>query len=150
MNRELPHFIERLKKEGFGIKLDTNGFFPKTLETALSYLDYVAMDIKTSLEKYLITGAKKTDVLLQSIKLLIGGQVDYEFRNTAVPGIVNKEDVSKMGEMVKGAERFVFQQFVPGENLNKCFNYLKPYSDEVIKGFAEVMSSYVREVELRI
>lgn len=150
MNKDLPAFIKRLKHDGFAVKLDTNGFFPQTLEACLPELDYLAMDIKTSLEKYGLTGAEETDSLMRSIGLLIHGRVDYEFRNTVVPGFVNEEDIPKMGAMVEGAKRFVFQQFVPGETLDKTLNELKPYAPSVITSFAEVMKRYVKEVELRV
>jgi len=150
LNKELPAFVRRLKEKGFSVKLDTNGFFPDILERCLPHLDYVAMDVKTSLEKYKLLGAEDTDSFLQSIRLLKGGKVDYEFRNTVVPNIVNEDDIPKMGEIVKDAKRFVFQQFVPGEALDERFNDVKPYPPKVITRFAEVMKKYVSEVTLRI
>jgi len=150
LNKDLPIFVKGLKTCGFSVKLDTNGFFPKILEKCLPYLDYVAMDVKTSLEKYNLLGAKSTSGFLQSIELLKGGKVDYEFRNTVVPGIVNQEDVPKMGETVSDAKRFVFQQFLPKETLDKRFKDVKPYPPKVINHFAKVMSNYVNDVTLRI
>ncbi|MCW4020096.1 MAG: anaerobic ribonucleoside-triphosphate reductase activating protein [Candidatus Bathyarchaeota archaeon] len=150
LNEELPAFVRRLKEKGFSVKLDTNGFFPQTLERCLPHVDYVAMDMKTCLEKYKMLGAKNTDSFLKSIELLKKGSVDYEFRNTVVPGVVNEEDVPKMGETVNGARCFVFQQFVPGETLDNRFNDVKPYPPRVIEGFAEIMKKYVTAVVLRI
>ncbi len=150
MNSDLPDFVRKLKGEGFSVKLDTNGFYPKVLKECLPSLDYVAIDIKTSLKKYSLMGAHDTSSLLTSIKMLIEGSVDYEFRCTVVPTIVTVEDILKMGETVKGAKRFAFQQFVPGGTLDKNFNNLKPYPAEVIRSFVEIMKKYVGEVVLRI
>jgi len=150
LNSDLPTFIRQLKDEGFSVKLDTNGFFPDVLEKCLPSLDYVAMDFKTSLEKYKLLGASDTRNLLLSLELLKKGSVDYELRNTTVPTIVTEEDIPKMGETVKGARRFAFQQFVPGETLDETFNSLKPYPPEVISSFADTMRNYVNEVILRI
>jgi pyruvate formate lyase activating enzyme len=150
LNHDLPAFVQLLKSEGFSVKLDTNGFFPDVLEKCLPSLDYVAMDFKTSLEKYSLMGADDTRNLLRSLGMLKKGNVDYELRNTTVPTIVTTEDIPKMGETVKGAKRFVFQQFVPGETLDKALNSLKPYPPEVITSFAETMKKYVNEVILRI
>ena len=150
VNEDLPAFVRRLKEKGFSVKLDSNGFFPQVLERCLSHVDYVAMDVKTSLDKYRLLGAKETKGLLRSIGLLKEGRVEYEFRNTAVPGLVDEEDVAKMGEMVRGARRFVFQQFLPGSTLDEKFNDVKPYPAEVITRFADAMKSYVEEVTLRI
>ena len=150
LNSDLPTFVRQLKDEGFSVKLDTNGFFPDVLEKCLPSLDYVAMDFKTSLEKYKLLGASDTRNLLLSLELLKKGSVDYELRNTTVPTIVTEEDIPKMGETVKGARRFAFQQFVPGETLDETFNSLKPYPPEVISSFAKIMRNYVNEVILRI
>jgi len=150
MNRELPAFIRRLKENGFHVKLDTNGFYPETLKECLPYLDYVAMDVKTSLDKYKILGAKSTDKLLRSVRMIKEGKVDYEFRNTVVPGIVTEGDIHEIGRIVEGARRFAFQQFRPGEALDKAFNYVKPYSSDIIIQFSKIMKRYVSEVILRI
>jgi pyruvate formate lyase activating enzyme len=48
MHKELPKFLAKLKERGFFVKLDTNGFFPDTLQECLPFVDYVAMDIKTA------------------------------------------------------------------------------------------------------
>jgi pyruvate formate lyase activating enzyme len=82
--------------------------------------------------------------------MLKEGKVDYEFRNTSVPDIVDEEDISNMGEIVKGAQHFVFQQFVPGDTLDKSFNNVKPYHPDVIARFAEEMRKYVKKVTVRI
>jgi len=150
MNRDLPEFIRKLKENGFQVKLDTNGFYPETLRESLPYLDYVAMDVKTSLEKYKLLGAKDTENLLRSIQIIMEGKVDYEFRNTVVPRIVDEEDIIKIGKMVEGAKRFAFQQFRPGETLDEAFNDVKPYTDDIIIKFSKIMEKYVSEVILRI
>jgi len=150
MNRDLPEFIRRLKENGFHVKLDTNGFYPETLRKCLPYLDYVAMDVKTSLEKYKLLGVKNIDNLLSSIRMIMEGKVDYEFRNTVVPRIVNEKDIPKIGRIIKGAKRFAFQQFRPGETLDEAFNYVKPYSESIIIKFSKIMEKYVSEVILRI
>jgi len=150
LNEDLLAFVRRLKEKGFSVKLDSNGFFPQVLERCLPHVDYVAMDVKTSVDKYRLLGAKETKGFLRSIGLLKEGRVEYEFRNTAVPGLVDEDDVPKMGQIVRGARLFVFQQFLPGSTLDEKFNDVKPYPPEVITGFADVMKSYVDEVTLRI
>jgi pyruvate formate lyase activating enzyme len=108
------------------------------------------MDFKTSLEKYRLMGANDVTNLIRSLEVLRKGNVDYELRNTTVPTIVTEEDIPKMGETVRGARRFAFQQFVPGETLDKTLNSIKPYTPEVIGSFAKIMANYVQEVILRI
>jgi pyruvate formate lyase activating enzyme len=150
IHRETPRFLRKLKEKGFLVKLDTNGLDSKTLEECLPYVDYVALDVKTSLEKYRRLGAKETAELLRTIEILKTGKVEYEFRTTVVPSFVEMEDVHKICEVVKGARTFVFQQFVSGDTLDEKFKTLIPYSREIISGYADVMKSYAEDVVLRV
>jgi len=150
MHREVPKFLRKLKEKGFAVKLDTNGFYPHVLEECLPYVDYAALDVKTSLDKYTRLGAKDTGEFLRTIEILKTGKVEYEFRTTVVPGFVETEDIPEMGKVVKGAKTFAFQQFIPEDTLDKSFKTLKPYPPEVITGFAEAMKKYVDKIILRV
>ncbi len=104
------------------------GFYPRfknelieTLEECLQSVDYVAMDVKTCLDKYKLLGAKDTVGLMRSVEMLKTGKVPYEFRTTVVPELVTADDVTCIGELVKGARTHAFQQFVPTDTLDKHF-----------------------------
>jgi len=150
MHKETPKFLRKLKERGFTVKLDTNGFYPQVLEECLPYVDYVALDVKTSLKKYGLLGARDTAGLLQTIEILKTGKVAYEFRTTVVPELVEAEDIICIGELIKGARTHAFQQFVPEDILDKKFESLKPYTPEKIAEFAEKMKEYVESVILRV
>jgi pyruvate formate lyase activating enzyme len=149
LHKELPKFLKKLKERGFAVKLDTNGFFPQVLEECLPYVDYVALDVKTSPEKYAGLGARDTAGFLRTIEMLKTGKVEYEFRTTVVPGVVNIEDITRIGELVKGAKILAIQQFVPGDTLDRNLT-LKPYSSEILTKFAESMRNYAENMVLRI
>jgi pyruvate formate lyase activating enzyme len=150
MHKELPKFLAKLKAKGFLVKLDTNGFYPEVLEECLPDVDYVALDVKTSLDKYKLLGAKDTNSLVRSVEMLKTGKVACEFRTTAVPELVTAEDVTCIGELLKGAKTHAFQQFVPYDTLEKKCESLKPYAPETINGFAECMMKFVENVILRV
>ncbi|MCJ7699549.1 anaerobic ribonucleoside-triphosphate reductase activating protein [Candidatus Bathyarchaeota archaeon] len=150
IHRDLPRFLGKLKDRGFMIKLDTNGFNSQVLEECLPFVDFVALDVKTSLGKYGRLGAGDTGEFVRTVEMLKTGKVDYEFRATVVPGFVDAEDVPRIGELVRGARAFVFQQFVAGDTLDKSFGSVKPYSPECIMGFAESMQQYAENVTLRV
>jgi pyruvate formate lyase activating enzyme len=149
IHRGLPKFLKKLKDKGFAVKLDTNGFKPQVLEECLPYVDYVALDVKTSLEKYGRLGARSTAELLRTIEILKMGKVECEIRTTVVPSFVDDEDVIKIGELVKGVRTFVFQQFVPDDVMDKSLS-VKPYSPENIAGFAETMKKFTENTILRV
>lgn len=150
IHKELPKFLSKLKTRGFTVKLDTNGFYPDVLEECLGCVDYVAMDVKTCLNKYKLLGADDTSGFMRSVEILKMGKVPYEFRTTMVPELVTQDDSTCIGELVKGANNHVFQQFNPRDTLDKRFEGLKPYPAEVIKEFADTMKKYVENALLRV
>ena len=150
IQNDLPEFLSKLKSLGYILKLDSNGMRSKVLERSLPYLDYVAIDVKTSVDLYAKLQAKSPNDILKTIKILKGGTVNYEFRCTSVPGFVNEKIVHKMGKMVKGGKKFIFQQFIPGDTLDPNYNSKIPYSNEKIMKFANIMSYYVEDVSVRL
>lgn len=149
MHKEIPKFLRKLKDKGFAVKLDTNGFYPKVLEECLPYVDYVALDVKTSLDKYVRLGAKDVVPLLQAIEILKTGKVEYEFRTTVVPSFVEAEDINRIGELIKGAKNFALQQFIPEDILDKTFKTVKPYPLEIFASFAEIMKQHADKIVIR-
>jgi hypothetical protein len=67
-----------------------------------------------------------------------------------VPELVTAEDITRIGELVKGAKTYAFQQFVPQDTLDKRFEMLKPYAPETITEFAENIKKYVENTILRV
>jgi len=112
---DIVEFIRRIKKMGYKVKLDTNGARPDILRLlyAKKLLDYVAMDIKNSPEKYNSTTNSKVDIerIKLSVNLIRNSGVDYEFRTTAVPGLHKEEDFAKIGKWLEGAKKYVLQAF---------------------------------------
>ncbi len=151
---ELEGFLGEIKKMGFQIKLDTNGSNPELLEALVEkdLVDYVAMDIKTSLdERYDRASGVKTDLdsLKKSIGLLMRSGIDYEFRTTVVPTIVENKDVNNIAEYIKGAKKLVLQQFVgPGSYLEEVAG-IEPFERQVFNDMVLSSSQHVEEVLLR-
>jgi pyruvate formate lyase activating enzyme len=150
IHADLPKFSRMLKEHDYLVKLDSNGLLPEMLEKCLPDLDYVAIDVKTSPELYPKLKAESVEGLLKTIKILKRSAVDYEFRCTVVPGFVDEDIVPRMGEMVEGARRFAFQQFIPGDTLDPSFSSIIPYTKEQISQLANIMASYVEEVDIRV
>lgn len=147
-------FIETIKQEGFLVKLDTNGSQPEKLEKLFqkNLLDFVAMDIKSSPEKYhQAIGGQFVNLenIFKSIELIQKSGVNYEFRTTAVPGLIDKIEIEKIGQWLKSSDCFVLQQFKREKNLNKSWQKIKPYSEEELNDLIEAAKPYFRKVELR-
>ncbi|MFA7658973.1 MAG: anaerobic ribonucleoside-triphosphate reductase activating protein [Candidatus Gastranaerophilaceae bacterium] len=153
LQKSLPEFIKQIKDMGFLVKLDTNGTNPEMLRQLLdkNLIDYVAMDIKAPLEKYSEVVCSKVDTknILKSIEILKNSNIDYEFRTTVVKSQLSHADFEKIGEIIKGADKYYLQKFVPTKTADKHFLSEKTYSDEEFKGIIEDLQKYLTYVKLR-
>jgi pyruvate formate lyase activating enzyme len=150
----LEEFIRSLKSHGFKVKLDTNGTQPEVIARLLAgdLLDYVAMDVKAPPEKYdLLTGTRADlEAIKESIALIKNSRVAYEFRTTAVPGLLLEEDFLAIGQMLAGARHYVLQQFRPaGTLLNPGLQELLPYPETTLKNIAVKLQPFFARVEVR-
>ncbi len=116
LDRDLLSFLSRIKSMGFLVKLDTNGFYPAVIEQCISenLVDYIAVDLKTSPEKYSSLTGTDADFskIVKTLDTIRGSGIDYEIRTTCVPGFVTVEDIKLIGEAVGDVQNWYLQQFV--------------------------------------
>jgi len=153
--KNLRVFITKVKEKGFKVKLDTNGTNPERLKELIDarLLDYIAMDVKNSLEMYDETAGCKADInaIKRSIEIIKNSGVNYEFRTTVVPGLHTKEDMKKIGELLKGSEKFAIQNFRPDKNvIDVRYRNIKPFSKEELGEFKRIVEGYIKEIEMRL
>jgi pyruvate formate lyase activating enzyme len=117
IHADLPEFVRRIRSLGFPVKLDTNGYHPDMLRRLLEekLIDYAAMDIKNSPEKYAVTAGTERlsiDAVHQSVRYLMRqGRIPYEFRTTVVRQYHTAEDFVSIGKWIRGAEAYYLQNF---------------------------------------
>ena len=150
--RELPSFINKIRALGFAIKLDTNGTNPDMLASLIreGLVDYVAMDIKSSRAGYpRASGIPDIDVskIDESVKILLSGKVDYEFRTTLVRELHSLSDMEDIGRWISGAKRYFLQSFKDsGDLISDGFSALDTKS---LAEFLEAVRGYVRGAQIR-
>lgn len=149
---DLPVFIEKIREMGYLVKLDTNGYRPKILRTLLEkkVLDYVAMDIKNTKERYAMTvGRKDLDIacIEESVEMLKEGPVAYEFRTTVVRELHRKEDFAAIGEWLAGAGSYFLQAYQDNENVIQ--GGFTAYGRKEMEELAQMVRRNVARVELR-
>lgn len=156
---DLPEFIKKIKGIGtYKIKLDTNGTNSKMLQMLINdgLIDYVAMDIKSSEEKYYesIGLDNKTsninaiiDRVKESINILINSEIEYEFRTTIVDKLHTKEEIIGIGKLIKGAKRHYLQSFKDSEYV--LDHSLSSVDKEKLLQFQNIMATYVNEASIR-
>ncbi len=135
---DIRDFVEELKKMDYLVKLDTNGTNPNMLKELVEakLIDYVAMDVKNSLEEYpKATGVSGLlDKVTESKDFLLKGTVPYEFRTTVVKGIHTKESLVSLAKWIRGAEQYFLQQYKDsGSILNP--QGLSSFSEAEMKEF---------------
>jgi pyruvate formate lyase activating enzyme len=117
---DLIEFMQKIKKSGFLIKLDTNGSNPYVLGEAirLKLADYIAMDIKAPLEKYQVITNCKADIekIKESVDLIKNCDVKYEFRTTVLRSQLSEEDILQIKDLAYNARLWILQKYIPPEN----------------------------------
>ncbi len=118
---DLKEFILKVRELGYEVKLDSNGTRPDVLASFIEekIVDYIAMDIKNSKERY----AETVDVenfdlspVEESVKLLKKGNVEYEFRTTLVKEFISADDIRGIADWLAGAKRYFLQHFKDSGN----------------------------------
>ncbi len=149
---DLLSLLREIKGLGYFVKLDTNGSFPDRLRELVqeNLIDYVAMDIKNSPERYAETiGMDQFDIapVQDSVAFLLSGAVRYEFRTTVVRQFHDEKDFISIGEWIRGAEQYFLQAFLDSGNTIK--SGLSGYEKSELERFAALLKKDVPQTEIR-
>ena len=151
LQKDIVEFIRKIKNEGFDVKLDTNGSFPDRLKAIVSedLLDYIAMDIKNSEEKYSLTAGIDGDCkqMFECIDFIMSSGVDYEFRTTVVKELHTIQDIENIAKRIKGAKRYFLQNFTDSGDL--ILPDLSAHSEETLSKMRDAAAPFVELCQLR-
>jgi pyruvate formate lyase activating enzyme len=150
---ELPDFLQRLKKIGLSVKLDTNGSNPQMLRELLErkIVDYVAMDIKSPINRYNeITCSKiRPEDIEESIEI-VKLFSEHEFRTTVIP-VLNEKDLRVMGGLVSRSGKprlYTLQQFRNTKTYDPEYSRMKPKSSKELERLRKIMQEFAFEVRI--
>ena len=155
---DIADLFRRVRALGYSVKLDTNGTSPDKLSDLIGegLVDYVAMDVKNSRERYAATVgrdrpgdtfADSMERIERSIALLLEGRVPYEFRTTVVREFHDDDSVRGIAEMIRGAEHYFLQCFTDRDSV--LLGGLHAPSREEMERYAEIVRPSVGEVQIR-
>jgi pyruvate formate lyase activating enzyme len=152
IHRALPQFFGRIKDMGYAVKLDTNGTNPEMLAALINdgLVDYVAMDIKNSPERYedsVVINAELIDRVRESASLLMEGRVDFEFRTTLMREMHGEEEIRAIGRWLSGDEKFFLQTYRDEGDL--LVGGFTPHSEEEKKTLVNILREYIPNAKLR-
>ena len=128
LQKDLKEFLAKVKALGYLVKLDTNGGRPEALKELVeaAVVDYVAMDIKNSPARYGETAGVPNMTLAhieESIRYLLSGKVDFEFRTTVADELHDAEDFEVIGKWLTSLDpahktpKFFIQPYVDRESV---------------------------------
>lgn len=145
--------VKLFKDMGYLVKLDTNGSNYEVLKELVNknLIDYVAMDVKNSIDCYKNTaGINNDDILnnvIKSIKFLKDNNIDYEFRTTLVEELHSSESIEEMGKMLKGSKRLFLQKF---NDKGTCIkNNLHEVEIKKALEYKCILEKYIQIVQMR-
>ena len=150
IQKDLISFIEKIKKLGLKVKLDTNGSNPKVIKELLDnkLIDYIAMDVKTSFDKYNLITNREVDLLdiAESIKLIKESNIDFEFRTTVVKDFVSYDDLVSILEYL-GCSNYYLQKFEDRES--NIVYHLDSYTDKELKDIYDNLKEKYSFIKIR-
>ena len=148
----LSNLIQSIKELGYAVKLDTNGTHPQELQNLIdqNLLDYVAMDIKNSPDRYKeTTGQPNLNLssIEKSVSILNSGIIECEFRTTVIKEFHDENAFHAIGKLIKGAKNYYLQPFVDRDTVPN-HNLHAPTKQE-LQNYAKIMENYVKNVSIR-
>lgn len=154
LQKNLISLVRRIRELGYLIKLDTNGCYPERLQEIVEsgLIDYVAMDVKNTPEKYAATvGMNKEsfdiEPIRRSMEYLKSGVIPFEFRTTVVREFHSPEDLEEIAGWIGHCEHYYLQKFEDSGNMIQ--SGFTAYEDEEMKEMLQRVRRYVPAAELR-
>jgi pyruvate formate lyase activating enzyme len=152
LSPDLPYLIKKIRHLGLKIKLDTNGSRPDILKTLMEegLLNYVAIDIKNSKEKYsLSAGVQNYSIenISESVTYLMNCQIPYEFRTTIIKEHHTAQDILSIGHWIEGAKAYYLQPYKNSDDI--LSPGLHSHSKETLSYFITLLTPFVELAALR-
>lgn len=148
---DIEAFIRKIKDMDYKVKLDTNGSRPEKLRELIEkgLVDYVAMDIKNSRERYSETAGVEISLgdIEESIHIIKNSGVDYEFRTTVAVGLHTEEDIEALARWIAPAKRYFLQNFVDSGNL--IGEGFSPHSEKVLEEMKHRATQILPDAQIR-
>lgn len=150
---DIEKLIRKIKKLGYLVKLDTNGFFPDKLKDLIEkeLLDYIAMDVKYSPSDYNKQTNDKNalEKITESIKIIRNSGTDYEFRTTVVKGIHKIKDIQDIAKLIKGSKKFYIQNFRSGKTIDSSLDNSNSFTEQELEKMLKGAKKYVKNSYIR-
>ena len=152
IHKDLPKFSKKVKQMWFLVKLDTNGQSPKMIKYLLNnkLVDYIAMDIKNGIWKFSESAWVELDEnsYLDSIRLILNSNIDYEFRTTVIKWIHNKDIIENITKYISWAKAYYLQNYKWWKTLDPNFKW-ESFTRKELEEFKNKWKKYIKNIWIR-
>ena len=150
LHKELPNFIKKVKALSLKVKLDTNGSNPTMLKNLVEsqLVDYVAMDIKTSPNKYneITNNSLSFPAILESVDFLKSAFIPYEFRTTIVKELHSDKEILEIGHWLQGCKKYFLQTYKDNDEIPYL---LHAHDEDTMRYFSNIIKPFITNVFIR-
>ena len=152
IHKDLIEFCEKVKSMWFLVKLDTNGQSPEVIKELLDkkIVDYIAMDIKNEVWKFSESACVELDEnpYLESIKILLNSDIDYEFRTTVIKWVHNNIIIENISKYITWAKAYYLQNYKSWKTLDENFKW-ESFTEAELEELKIVSEKYIKNVWVR-
>lgn len=151
---DLGRLLGKIKDLGYSVKLDTNGYLPDRLGALIDagLVDYVAMDIKNSRDRYAETVGlpqERFDItpIERSVDIIMSNAPDYEFRTTVAAELFDEKSIEGAARMIIGAKKYFLQKFVMRDTVPS--KTLTPPQSVVLSRYLDIVRRIIPNAQIR-
>jgi pyruvate formate lyase activating enzyme len=152
---DLKELCNIAKKEGFSVKLDTNGTNIEVVKELIDnkLIDYMAVDVKCAFEKYKNITDYDGEVIRKNIPDIINyckkNNVFIECRTTFIPNIMDEKDIVEIAKTVKDCDLYTIQQFDNEHAWKKEYKEMRePTTNELVE-LGKIAKKHVKNVVIK-
>lgn len=148
---KLEKDIDFVRSLGYKVKVDTNGSNPELIERLIknNKLDYVALDIKCppgDKKKFFFTYDGLYDKMLDTLRILMESNIEYEVRTTVHPDIIDENDINDIIFMLEKrkyqGKYFIQFFFAAPETIGNVDPNPRRFKTELVKPYDGLTIGY--------
>ena len=152
---DLKELCKIAKKEGFSVKLDTNGTNIEVVKDLIDnkLIDYIAVDVKCAFEKYKNITNYDGEEIRKNIPELINyckeNNVFIECRTTFIPDLMDENDIIEIANTVKDCDLYTIQQFDREHVWKEEYKQMRePTTNELVE-LGKIAKKYIKNVVVK-
>ena len=152
---DLKELCKIAKKEGFSVKLDTNGTNIEVVKDLIDnkLIDYIAVDVKCAFEKYKSITNYDGEEIRKNIPELINyckkNNVFIECRTTFIPDLMDENDIIEISNTVKDCDLYTIQQFDREHAWKEEYKQMRePTTNELVE-LGKIAKKYIKNVVVK-